>query len=223
MFAHGAVVRRRALVDGSGDGVGLLLGEADEDLTLNAVLEPMRFTLPLGRPILATGIVRHRRQLELDGQPHPVAGVHLVGISDLDRRRLEAWIRLTNRPPPAVPGCTLRSLYDTLLRFEGPGGRRDRTVLRASALGLDVALHEGDVDLNETASFAASVVFDGEPIAVGEAQITEIIRYRGRPVRMLLEWARLSPEERRRLSQMADGAMPAARSLGGRLGAGQRG
>ncbi|GDX81691.1 hypothetical protein LBMAG42_35020 [Deltaproteobacteria bacterium] len=216
MFAVGEGVRRRNLVDGTGDGIGLLLTDADDDLATNAVLEPIRFTLPLGRPIVTSGIVRHRRHVELDGAVHEVAGVHLVGTPDADRRRLEAWIRLANRPPPAAPGCTLRSLYDTVLRFETKVGARDRTVLRASALGLDVALDAGDADLATNDVFAASVNFDGEPIATGEAVITEIVRYRGLPVRMLLSWARLSPEERRRLSQMAGGsvgAVPMARSL----------
>lgn len=216
VFACGDAVRRRTLVDGTGEGVGILLTDADDDLAANARLEPVRFALPLARPILATGILRHRRPVELEGALHDVAGVHLVGMSDLDRRRLEAWIRLANRPPPAAPGCTLRSLYDTVLRFGGGDGGRERTVLRASALGLDVALDDSDIDLEAEVAFAASVVFDGEAIATGEAVITEIVRYRGRPVRMLLSWTRLCPEERRRLSQMAGGAMPGLAPLGAR-------
>ncbi|MBM4364914.1 MAG: hypothetical protein FJ102_01765 [Deltaproteobacteria bacterium] len=203
LFGIGTTARRRRLLDGCRDGVAVVLESDDDDVQHGSVLDPLRIRMPVGPPLFGKGVVRHVRKIAAgDDSVRRVAGVQLAGMSDIELSRLERYLRMLNRPDDAPAGSTMQTLPDACVRLGQPGrASRERTVLRASALALDIALDPADVDLQPHDHFGhAQLLVAGEAIALGRATLTELVVHRNTPVRAVLSWTQLSIPERRAIN-----------------------
>ena len=203
LFGIGDTVRRRRLLDGCRDGVAVVLENEDEDVQHGTLLDPLRIRMPVGPPLFGQGVVRHVRTIAAGNEAvRRVAGVQLTGVSGIELSRLERYLKMLNRPDDAPAGSTMQTLPEACVRIGQPGqADRERTVLRASALALDIALEPGDTDLQPHDQFGhARLLVGGDPIALGRAALTELVVHRNTPVRAVLSWTQLSVPERRAIN-----------------------
>lgn len=201
LLTLGELVARRTIVDIAGNGIGLLL-EAGDELAAGETIEKIRFILPIGAPLVSSGVVRHLR-LGSATPPSRIAGIELGGLSIADQRRLDAWVR-GQSGPRARERRSFSAAGPVSVAFTTTDGRvRERTVMMLNTDGCELGLERADADLQEGNSLVQLVVyFDGQPILTTSAEVRELLRHRGRPVRALIGFTALELAARRRLSRL---------------------
>lgn len=209
LLTLGDLVVRRSIVDIAGNGIGLLL-EADDELPVGQNVEKIRFILPIGAPLVSCGVVRHLRP-GTAASSQRTAGVELGGLSIADQRRLEAWVR-GQSGPRARERRTFSAAGPVSVAFTTADGRvRERAVMMLNTDGCELGLERTDADLEEGITLVHLVVyFDGQPILSTPAEVRELLRHRGRPVRALIGFTALELAARRRLSRLLAAAGAAA-------------
>ena len=199
LLTLGDAVARRSVVDIAGSGIGLLLQPGDA-MQPDEIIERVRFVLPIGAPLVSTAIVRHVREV---AGPARVAGIELAGLATTDQRRLEAWVR-GQSGPRAKERRSFTAAGPVSVAFTTQDGRvRERPVMMLHTEGCELGLERADADLAEGTSLVQLLVhFDGQLVLTTTAEVRELLRHRGRPVRALISFSTLEQPARRRLSRL---------------------
>lgn len=197
-------VVRRGIVDLAGTGLGVALEPGDGCFKAGTAIERLRFTLPLGTPIITAGVVKHVRMRDELDPPRLVAGIELVDLDPADARRLDAWVRGQSGPRAKERrALASRGVERAMVRTIG----REHLVLRLAPGTLEIALDEGDAELAEGRRLdAVELWVNGDCVATGPMDVVRVQSHRGRLVRAILSWSILPLADRRRIQRLFDEA-----------------
>lgn len=203
LFGVGEAVLRRPIVDFAAGGLGVeFSGSADEPRAGTALTE-LRFSLPVGAPLTAAGVVRHVRPRATDGIL--IAGIDLIGMSEVDARRLDAWVRGNTRTRKRTAASRAADLFaNTKASFAGAeGGARTRAVVDLSLAGLSVGLLAGDRDLTKgTRLTGLELWHDGQRILHASGEVVEVVAHRSRPLQARVQWDAPAADELARVGRL---------------------
>ncbi len=203
LFAAGERVFRRPIIDLAASGLGVeFSGEADEPAAGTA-LGQLRFSLPIGAPIVAAAVVRHVRARADDGVQ--VAGLDLIGLRPEDARRLDAWVRGQTRTRKREEATRAQDLFSASSAvLHGPNGRsRSRAVVDVHPRGLVLGLEDGDRDLTPGERLKRVELWhDGACVIGAEAEVGEVVSHRARPLHAHLTWRSARAEDVARVTRL---------------------
>ncbi len=203
LFSVGDAVLRRPVIDFAAGGLGVeFSGSADEPKAGTSLAE-LRFSLPVGAPITAAGVVRHVRPRAGDGVL--VAGIDLIGLSEPNARRLDAWVRGNTRTRKRTAANRAADLFvNTQALFAGVRGEsRTRAVVDLTLAGLTVGLLVGDRDLLEGTRLSDLELWhDGHRILRAGAEVVEVVAHRSRPLQARVRWDTPAADELARVGRL---------------------
>jgi len=203
LFASGELVLRRPIVDLASSGLGVAFTGEPAEPAPGTALSQLRFSLPLGGPIVAAAVVRHIRARASDGVR--VAGLDLMGLREEDARRLDAWVRGQTRTRKREDATRAQDLFaSSNAVLHGPNGReRTRAVVDVHPRGLTLGLVEADKDLAPGARLRRVELWHEGVFVIGaEAEVGPVVRHRARPLHAQLTWQGARPEDVARLTRL---------------------
>ncbi|GDX78439.1 hypothetical protein LBMAG42_02500 [Deltaproteobacteria bacterium] len=203
LFGVGESVLRRPVIDFAAGGLGVeFTGSADEPRAGTALTE-LRFSLPVGAPITAAGVVRHVRPRASDGAL--VAGIDLIGLSESDARRLDAWVRGNTRTRKRTAANRAADFFsNTKASFAGAeGGPRTRAVVELSLDGLIVGLLAVDRDLTKGTRLSGLELWhDGQRLLRTSGEVVDVVAHRSRPLQARVQWDAPPADELARVGRL---------------------